>query len=94
MAFDRESRDGRVRLSRVTRLLLLGPAREAAGVRDAEVDGATVGDVLDRAVERFGADFARVLIASQVWVNGEVASRSDAVGAYDEIEVLPPVSGG
>jgi molybdopterin converting factor small subunit len=78
----------------MTRLLLLGPAREAAGVRHDEIEGATVGEVLEHAVARYGADFARVLAVSQVWVNGDVAAFADAVTPHDEIEVLPPVSGG
>ncbi len=78
----------------MTRLLLLGPAREAAGVRQDEIEGATVGEVLEKAVARSGPDFARVLSVSQIWVNGDVATTTDAVEPYDEIEVLPPVSGG
>jgi len=79
----------------VTRLLLLGPAREAAGVRQDEIDGATVGEVLEKAVARYGSDFERVLAVSQVWVNGDAAAAAaDAVEPYDEIAVLPPVSGG
>ena len=78
----------------MTRLLLLGPAREAAGVRQDEIDGVTVGEVLEKAVARYGSDFARVLAVSQVWVNGDVADAADAVEPYDEIAVLPPVSGG
>jgi molybdopterin synthase sulfur carrier subunit len=78
----------------VTRLLLLGPAREAAGVRQDEIDGVTVGEVLEKAVARYGSDFARVLAVSQVWVNGDVADAADAVEPYDEVAVLPPVSGG
>jgi molybdopterin converting factor small subunit len=78
----------------VTRLLLLGPAREAAGIREDEIDGATVGEVLDKAVARYGTDFERILAVSQVWVNGDVATAADAVEPYDEIAVLPPVSGG
>ena len=78
----------------MTRLLLLGPAREAAGVRQDEIDGATVGEVLEKAVARYGSDFARVLAVSQVWVNGDVAAAADVVEPYDEVAVLPPVSGG
>lgn len=78
----------------MTRLLLLGPAREAAGVRHDEFDGSTVGEVLQQAVVRYGDDFARILSVSQVWVNGESATQADSVRPYDEIEVLPPVSGG
>ena len=38
----------------MSRILLLGPAREAAGVREDEIDGDTVGDVLHLAVARYG----------------------------------------
>ena len=78
----------------MTRLLLLGPAREAAGVRQDEIDGATVGEVLEKAVARYGSDLARVLAVSQVWVNGDAADAADVVEPYDEVAVLPPVSGG
>ena len=78
----------------MTRLLLLGPAREAAGVRTDEIEGDTVGQVLERAVARYGTDFARILAVSQIWVNGDAATYEDAVAPQDEIEVLPPVSGG
>ena len=78
----------------MTRLLLLGPAREAAGVRLDEFEATTVGEVLRQAVVRYGFDFEQILAVSQVWVNGEVATREDSVGPYDEVEVLPPVSGG
>lgn len=78
----------------VTRLLLLGPAREAAGVGHDEFDGDTVGVVLQNAIIRYGSDFERVLAVSQVWVNGNVAELIDEVGPYDEVAVLPPISGG
>lgn len=78
----------------MTRLLLLGPAREAAGVRHDEFPGGTVQEVLDAAVARYGPDFAELLKKSQVWRNGEVAELDDAVDPQDEVAVLPPVSGG
>jgi molybdopterin converting factor small subunit len=78
----------------VTRVLLLGPAREAAGLVRDEFDGDTVQAVLQNAVTRYGSDFERVLAVSQIWVNGNPAARTDEVGPYDEIAVLPPVSGG
>lgn len=73
---------------------MLGPAREAAGVRVDTIDGSTVGSVLIAAVERYGADFAAILAHSAVWVNGEAADESTAVGPQDEVAVLPPISGG
>lgn len=58
------------------------------------IDGATVGDVLDDAVSRFGDRFAAGLRTAQIWVNGEPADRSSAIATSDEIAVIPPVSGG
>jgi MoaD family protein len=75
-------------------LVLFAAAREAAGTAHDEVDGTTVGEVLERAVARYGAEFGTVLQASRVWVNGSPADRSDAVAPGDEVAVLPPVSGG
>ena len=73
---------------------LFAGAREAAGTDRDAVDGATVGAVLDLAVERFGPGFASLLPSCRVWVNGEPAERDDGVGPDDEVAVLPPVSGG
>ena len=75
-------------------LRLFAAARDAAGTGRDELAGATVGEVLDAATDRYGQDFAEVLERSKVWRNGEPAERSDAVGDGDEVAVLPPVSGG
>ncbi len=78
----------------MARLRLLGPAREAAGLAAAEVDGADVAAVLDAARARFGPAFAELLGRSAVWLNGSPAAASQRVGPEDEVAVLPPVSGG
>jgi molybdopterin converting factor small subunit len=78
----------------VTVLRLFASAREAAGTGRADIDAATVGDVLDEARVRFGEGFAAVLERSRVWRNGDPASLDDPVGPDDEVAVLPPVSGG
>lgn len=78
----------------MARLRLFANLREAAGTGQTEFDGATVGEVLDAATAAFGKDFARGLTIAKVWVNGEPASRKDAVTATDEIALIPPVSGG
>jgi len=78
----------------VARLLLLGPAREAAGVRHDEIEGDTVAQVLRHCVARYGETFADVLAMSQVWVNGEAADVDDLLTPHDEVAVLPPISGG
>jgi MoaD family protein len=75
-------------------LRLFASVREAAGTGTDTVDGATVGEVLDTAVDRYGAEFARLLTTSKVWVNGEPADRHTSVDPTDEVAVLPPVSGG
>jgi molybdopterin converting factor small subunit len=75
-------------------LLLLGPAREAAGIRNDFIDGDSVAQVLQLCVSRYGSSFAEVLATSQVWVNGDVADDDDPVSASDELAVLPPISGG
>ncbi len=75
-------------------LRLFAQARESAGTKSVDLDGQTVGDILDEATHRFGATFAAVLDGSKVWLNGSPAERTDAVGPGDEVAVLPPVSGG
>jgi sulfur-carrier protein len=75
-------------------LRLFASAREAAGTGRADIAGATVGEILDAAVARYGPTFSEVLSTCRVWVNGEPADRDDAVTPADEVAVLPPVSGG
>jgi MoaD family protein len=75
-------------------LRLFAAAREAAGTARDEVPGATVGAVLAEASARYGSEFAAVLEASRVWVNGDTADETTPVGDDDEVAVLPPVSGG
>lgn len=59
-----------------------------------DVDGATVGEVLDAASEKFGTDFTMSAERARVWVNGDEAERDVEVGPDDEIALIPPVSGG
>jgi molybdopterin converting factor small subunit len=73
---------------------MFAAAREAAGTGRASAVGSTVGEVLDWGCETYGPAFSEVLATSRVWLNGEPASRDDAVGPGDEVAVLPPVSGG
>lgn len=75
-------------------LRLFAAAREAAGTGRDDVDGRTVGEVLDVAVARYGDGFAAVLERCKVWRNGDEAARDEPVDDGDEIAVLPPVSGG
>jgi molybdopterin synthase sulfur carrier subunit len=78
----------------VATLRLFAQAREAAGTRSAEVDGASVEEVLAAARAQFGDAFGAVLDGSKVWLNGAPADALDPVSATDEVAVLPPVSGG
>jgi molybdopterin synthase sulfur carrier subunit len=75
-------------------LRLFAAARQAAGTGRDVIDGATVREVLDVAVARYGDGFADVLRTSRVWVNGNAADAATVVGDSDEVAVLPPVSGG
>ena len=75
-------------------LLLFGPARTAARAGRVTLDAPTVSALCTAARQRFGPDFAVVLDASAVWVNGDPLSGDPALGPDDEVAVLPPVSGG
>jgi molybdopterin synthase sulfur carrier subunit len=77
-------------------LRLFAQAREAAGVGASEWPASSLGDLLDAARARYGADFAAVLDAARVWVNGEEppAGGATVLADGDEVAVLPPVSGG
>jgi molybdopterin converting factor small subunit len=75
-------------------LRLFAAARDAAGTGRDVVAGRTVGEVLDAALARYGADFGVVLERAKVWRNGEPAERDEPVDDADEVAVLPPVSGG
>jgi molybdopterin synthase sulfur carrier subunit len=75
-------------------LRLFAGARVAAGVSHDTIEAATVGELLDIAVARYGPEFAAILAASKVWLNGSPGELADPVGATDEVAVLPPVSGG
>ncbi len=78
----------------MARLRLFAAIREAAGTTVAEVPGATVGEVIHAAIERFGPTFADQVPVCRVWVNGEPADDAHAVVDSDEVALLPPVSGG
>jgi molybdopterin converting factor small subunit len=78
----------------MARLRLFASAREAAGVGADDVPGATVGAVLEAAIDRYGADFEGLLPTCRVWRNGDPAESADPVTDTDEVAVLPPVSGG
>ncbi len=78
----------------MAKLRLFANLREAAGTGRAEVDGSTVGEVLDAASAKYGETFAAGLDVANIWVNGDSADRSTPVGPGDEVALIPPVSGG
>ena len=78
----------------MARLRLFASLRELAGTASAEIEGATVGEVLQRATESYGVDFGRALQSAQVWVDGEQATSDSPVAHGAEVAVIPPVSGG
>lgn len=73
---------------------MFASVRQAAGTGRAEVPGATVGEVLAHASERFGPAFVEQLSCCRIWRNGEPADEDTPVAAGDEVALLPPVSGG
>ena len=73
---------------------MFAAAREAAGTARDDVPGATVAEVLGAARQRYGRPFIDVLPTCRIWVNGDPAADTTAVGPNDEVAVLPPVSGG
>lgn len=75
-------------------LRLFAGAREAAGTSRDELPGATVGEVIAAARQRYGEPFTSVVEHCQIWRNGEPSDPDDPVTAADEVAVLPPVSGG
>ncbi len=75
-------------------LRLFASIREIAGVNQIDFDAGTVGEVIELAVKRFGEDFAAILPACRIWVNGNPALEDDKVYDGDEVAILPPISGG
>jgi sulfur-carrier protein len=73
---------------------LFASVREAAGTGRDTVPGATVGEVLAGARDRYGERFSALLGTCRIWVNGEAADDDTPVTEADEVAVLPPVSGG
>lgn len=73
---------------------LFAAARSAAGVREVQLDGATVRDVLDALIQSAPA-VARILPQCSYLLN-EVACRDQAtrVADGDVLDVLPPFAGG
>ncbi|MDE0230758.1 MAG: MoaD/ThiS family protein [bacterium] len=76
------------------RVRLFAGLREAARTSELEIEGATVGEVLEAASSRFGTQFTEGLATAKIWRNGEEVDTLQPVDPDDEIALLPPVSGG
>ena len=76
------------------RLLLFGPAREAAGVSSVTLPGHDVAAVISAAGAKFGPQLAHIVTISNIWLNGDAVEPDAPVGDDDEVAVIPPVSGG
>ncbi len=78
----------------MAKVRLFAQARDAAGCREVEIEGATVGDVVHELARRFGSPLEEVIATSTIWLNGDVVAPDHPAVATDEVAVLPPVSGG
>lgn len=78
----------------MAQLRLFASLREIAGTSRLDVPAGTVGEVIEKACDKFGADFTKGMETARVWLNGDEAEMGDEVGDDDEVVVLPPVSGG
>ena len=72
---------------------LFAAARELAGQRAVVVEAATVGEARRRLVEAC-PQLAPLAARSLMAVNAEYADDATAVGAGDQLALIPPVSGG
>lgn len=75
-------------------LRLFAGLRDAAGTGSVDIEGSTVGEVLEAAAERFGPTFSASMQRARVWVNGDEAVEATSVKESDEVALIPPVSGG
>jgi len=78
----------------MARVRLFANLREIAGSSQVDIEGDTVGAVVDALGDRFGPEFRRHMQTARLWKNGNEGSCEDPVHADDELAVIPPVSGG
>ncbi|HEX2069965.1 MAG TPA: MoaD/ThiS family protein [Actinomycetota bacterium] len=73
---------------------LFAALREIAGTSTLEADASTVGTLCENLSQKFGSEFARILAAGSVVVDGQTAGPDRELSVEDEVALLPPVSGG
>ncbi len=78
----------------MAKVRLFASLREIAAASTIDVDAPTVGVLCDELSKRFGAEFARILAAGSVVVDGRTVGGDHELSAVDEVALLPPVSGG
>ncbi|MPZ52449.1 MAG: hypothetical protein GEU79_06915 [Acidimicrobiia bacterium] len=78
----------------MARVRLFANLREIAGTPTLDIDGTTVGSVIEAVTDRFGDKFRRGMESARLWRNGEAVAPGDPIGPDDELAILPPVSGG
>lgn len=78
----------------MARVRLFANLREIAGSAQVDIEGDTVGAVVDALGDRFGPEFRRHMQTARLWKNGTEGSSEDPVHDDDELAVIPPVSGG
>ncbi len=76
------------------RVRLFAALRELAGASEVEVDGATVGEVVDALASRYGARFGDIARAGSVVVDGERTAPDRPLAGTEEVALLPPFAGG
>lgn len=78
----------------IVTIRLFAALRELAGAGEVQVEGGTVGDIVDALAERYGERFGLIARAGSVVVDGERARPDDSLAGGEEVALLPPVSGG
>ena len=69
-------------------------ARAAAGTAEEEYVATTLGEAIDAAAGRHGAELARVLSVASFLVDGVRCDRATVLTDAATVEVLPPFAGG
>lgn len=82
----------------VNRVLLFASLREAAGSGAVEISASNVQELVNKACEKFGVEFASVCERAVAAIDGETLPRSQwhstLLTGTEEVALLPPVSGG
>jgi MoaD family protein len=76
------------------RVRLFAALRELAGSSEIDVEAPDVGSLVEDLSRRFGPEFARIVSAGSVLVDGERAGSDRILRPDEEVALLPPVSGG